>query len=123
MKKGFTLIELLAVIVIIALIAVIAIPTVLGVINKARKGAMDDDAKLILDTINRERNINPDFIPTDVTKGTIESMLHIKDDNYASIVVTMVDGKPKVVVTGQGKFDGLTAYGTKDNLKVVDYLI
>ena len=38
-KTGFTLIELLAVIVILAIIALIATPTILGVIEKARKGA------------------------------------------------------------------------------------
>ncbi len=38
-KKGFTLIELLAVIVILAIIAMIAVPTVLSIIEKARKGA------------------------------------------------------------------------------------
>ncbi len=38
-KKGFTLIELLAVIVILAIIALIATPMIMGVIEKARKGA------------------------------------------------------------------------------------
>ena len=40
-KKGFTLIELLAVIVILAIIAIIATPTILGVIEKARKEATE----------------------------------------------------------------------------------
>ncbi len=38
-KKGFTLIELLAVIVILAIIALIATPMIMGVIEKAKKGA------------------------------------------------------------------------------------
>ncbi len=38
-KKGFTLIELLAVIVILAIVALIATPMIMGVIEKARKGA------------------------------------------------------------------------------------
>lgn len=42
MKKGFTLIELLAVIVILVIIALIAIPVILGVVDKARKGAFKD---------------------------------------------------------------------------------
>ena len=36
-EKGFTLVELLAVIVILAVIALIAVPTILGVIDKAKK--------------------------------------------------------------------------------------
>ena len=43
-KKGFTLIELLAVIVILAIIAVITAPTILGVIEGARKDAAKDKA-------------------------------------------------------------------------------
>ena len=41
-KKGFTLIELLAVIVVLAVIALIATPTILGVIDKAQKGSLQD---------------------------------------------------------------------------------
>ena len=42
MKKGFTLIELLAVIVILAIVALIAVPTILNVINDAKKNALKD---------------------------------------------------------------------------------
>ena len=41
-NKGFTLIELLAVIIILAIIALIAVPTVMGIIDDARKGAAED---------------------------------------------------------------------------------
>jgi len=41
-KKGFTLIELLAVIVILAIIALISVPIILGVIDKAKRGAFKD---------------------------------------------------------------------------------
>ena len=40
-EKGFTLIELLAVIVILAVIALIATPMIMGVIDEARKGALE----------------------------------------------------------------------------------
>ncbi len=43
-KKGFTLIELLAVIVILAIIALIATPMIMDVIDKARKGAVENSA-------------------------------------------------------------------------------
>lgn len=45
-KRGFTLIELLAVIVILAIIALIAVPIVLGVIDKAKRGAFEDSVKV-----------------------------------------------------------------------------
>lgn len=40
-QKGFTLIELLAVIVILAIIALIATPMIMGVIDKAKRGAAE----------------------------------------------------------------------------------
>ena len=43
-SKAFTLIELLAVIVVLAIIAMIAIPVILGVIDKAKLGALKDSA-------------------------------------------------------------------------------
>lgn len=48
-EKGFTLIELLAVIVILAIIALISTPIIIGVIEKARKGAFEDSAYGVLD--------------------------------------------------------------------------
>ena len=57
-KKGFTLIELLAVIVILAIIALIATPTILGVIEKARKGATEQSALGYIDAIEKQIMIN-----------------------------------------------------------------
>ncbi len=50
-KKGFTLIELLAVIVILAIILVIAVPAVLNIQNNAKIGAFEDQALLIVKSI------------------------------------------------------------------------
>ncbi len=57
-KKGFTLIELLAVIVILAIIALIATPTILGVIEKAKKGAAEASALGYIDAIEKQIMIN-----------------------------------------------------------------
>ncbi len=57
-KKGFTLIELLAVIVILAIIALIATPTILSVIEKARKGATEQSALGYIDAIEKQIMIN-----------------------------------------------------------------
>ena len=53
-NKGFTLIELLAVIVILAIIALIATPTILGVIEKARKGAAESSALGYIDAVEKQ---------------------------------------------------------------------
>ena len=57
-KTGFTLIELLAVIIILAIIALIATPTILGVIEKARKGASEQSALGYIDAVEKQVAIN-----------------------------------------------------------------
>lgn len=52
-KKGFTLIELLAVIVILAIIALIATPMIMGVIDKAKKGAAESSALGYIDAVEK----------------------------------------------------------------------
>lgn len=52
-KKGFTLIELLAVIVILAIIALIATPMIMGVIDKAKKGAVEASANGYIDAVEK----------------------------------------------------------------------
>jgi len=49
-KKGFTLIELLAVIVVLAIIALITTPMIMNVIEKAKKGALEDSAYGLIDS-------------------------------------------------------------------------
>ncbi len=46
-KKGFTLIELLAVIVILSVLILIALPSVLNIMNKARRDAFKDEVASI----------------------------------------------------------------------------
>ena len=57
-RKGFTLIELLAVIVILAIIALIATPTILGVIETARKGSAEQSALGYIDAVEKQVAIN-----------------------------------------------------------------
>jgi prepilin-type N-terminal cleavage/methylation domain-containing protein len=57
-RKGFTLIELLAVIVILAIIALIATPTILGVIERAKKGSYEQSANGYVDAIEKQIAIN-----------------------------------------------------------------
>lgn len=69
-SKGFTLIELLAVIVILAIIALIATPTILGVIEKARKGAAESSALGYIDAVEKQIAINTlDYNKANITDG------------------------------------------------------
>ena len=52
-QKGFTLIELLAVIVILAIIALIATPMIMDVIDKAKKGAIENSALGYVDGVEK----------------------------------------------------------------------
>ena len=51
-KKGFTLVELLGVIVILAVIALIAVPTILGVIDKAKRSSLQDSGYGLVEADN-----------------------------------------------------------------------
>lgn len=52
MKKGFTLIELLAVIVILAVVALIATGSIIQMVDRAEKGALEDSAYGIIEAGN-----------------------------------------------------------------------
>ena len=76
-KNGFTLIELLAVIVILAIIAIIAVPTILGVIDKARKGAAESSALGYIDAVEKQTAIN--LLDNDATNDIKEGTYEIAD--------------------------------------------
>ena len=70
-NKGFTLIELLAVIVILAIIALIATPTILGVVETARKGAAESSVLGYVDAVEKQAMINEmdDKTDNDISEG------------------------------------------------------
>ena len=70
-RKGYTLVELLAVIVILAIIALIAVPIVLGVIDKARRGAAKSSVLGYVEAIE-----------TKVIQGMLENKNYIDKDDY-----------------------------------------
>ena len=53
-KKGFTLIELLTVIAILAVILLIAAPTILGVLDKARKNTFKNQVLLYVEAVKTQ---------------------------------------------------------------------
>ena len=70
-NKGFTLIELIAVIVVLAIIALIAVPTILKVVEKARKGAAESSALGYVDAVEKSIILNP-----------MKNLEEIKDGEY-----------------------------------------
>ena len=101
MKKGFTLIELLAVIVILAIIALIATPMILGIIEKARKGAAEASALGYIDAVEKLSVLSNLNGNTPLSAGTYEvatlnSKVELKGTKPTSGNVT-VNSKGEVI--------------------------
>ena len=136
-NKGFTLIELLAVIVILAIIALIATPTILGVIETARKGSAEQSALGYIDAVekqvaidmldetNKKVTIKADnTIDVPVTGLTVKGTAPDADSN-SSITINATTGiisSAKLQITLSGKaycvdYDGTKATATAGNCK------
>ena len=113
MKKGFTLIELLAVIVILAIIALIATPTILGVVENARKGAAESSALGYIDAVEKQKAIN---LMNDDDSDDLEQDIYNLPLNQYKVKVKgkMPDaGWIEVLKTGVGRY----------SLKIGDYVV
>ncbi len=92
-KKGFTLLELLAVIIILAIIALVTTPTILNVINNARRDAAKDKAWGIMKAV--------EFAYTQEQSSTGETVALPIEVGFAK------GSKPTVVESGaEIKFSG-----------------
>ncbi|MDD4298405.1 MAG: FISUMP domain-containing protein [Bacilli bacterium] len=111
-KKGFTLVELLAVIVILAIILAISIPGITRVIENTTVSAFLSDAKMIIKTVENKRLTDENYLPTNLSE------LNISDGNYNNVTFSVVEGKVYVKIIGQNKWEGLTACGTYQNMRV-----
>lgn len=106
-KKGFTLIELLAVIVILTVIMLIATPTILGVIEDARKGAAKNSAMGYIDAL--EKQIMADQLKEGgaaswvSTTITATNAISIRGDDPESVNINVSGG---MITGGTIKFGG-----------------
>lgn len=118
-KKGFTLIELLAVIVVLAIILAIAIPSITGIINSARKGSFESDAKMVLQAVKYKKLEDDSFNPLLVTKDNIQEKLGLSGDKYTQVKFSMEE-ELTLILVGTDKWNGFTACGTIQDMKVVE---
>ena len=107
--KGFTLIELLAVIVILAIIALIAVPTITGIVEKSKMGAVEQSANGYNDAINKQMALNQmdSNDENDINKGIIDAPF---------------DEKYNLKVKGQTPTKGWV-FVNKDGTSVYSYVI
>ena len=104
-NKGFTLIELLAVIVILAIIALIATPTILGVIETARKGSAEQSALGYIDAI--EKQVAIDMLEEVEANKVIAIPSTTSGNDIKGVIKLPVD---KLVVKGTAPKAGSNSY-------------
>ena len=124
-RKGFTLIELLAVIVILAIIAMIATPTILGVIEKARKGAAEQSALGYVDAVEMQVSLNSlDLEKEDIKDGvyTVSQLkkLEVSIKGQSPSDESWVKIKNGRVVAYSLKFGRYTITLDENNNKVIE---
>lgn len=118
LTKGFTLVELLAVIVILAIILAIAVPTITGIIKKATKNAFEQDAKMVLKTIDFKVMQDPAYDVETINVDKIKTDLKLGNENYANVFVIRENKDLRIIILGKNKWAGLIAAGTYKNIKV-----
>lgn len=122
---AFTLIELIAVMVILAVILSITVPIISGIIRPATISAFKSDAKLLLRSLNLELSQNADLDVANITVENIDEILQLSSQNYKAVNVEAIDSGTTlnsfaIRIEGQGKWDGLYACGTYQNMRVTD---
>lgn len=128
-KNGFTLVELLAVIVVLALIMVIAIPSVLDVMNQARRSSFVEYAqKAISNTLTEYAFDSSNSIPGagiyvyDINQD-LGSLHQGSYKGYVVVDATDVD-KPRYIITMWDdnyqlvSFDTSRGYPTNDTAEI-----
>jgi uncharacterized protein (TIGR02145 family)/prepilin-type N-terminal cleavage/methylation domain-containing protein len=120
-RKGFTLVELLAVIVIFAIILAISIPTITGIIDNATKNAFVSDTKMLIKVIEYKLLEDEGYNIEYIDKDKVYNDLKLPNDNYGDVSVEKdADGNIYLTIEGTGKWAGLIACGTYQNMVVGD---
>ena len=99
-RKGFTLIELLAVIVILAIIALITVPLLIGIVDKAKIGALKDSAYGLIESADLYYAQNMGKLEG-YTKIEIEDGKQTSDTTLA--YKGKIDGNGIIIISKEGK--------------------
>lgn len=109
-KKGFTLVELLAVIVILGVLLIIAVPAVTRLISSSRQGAADDQALMVLKSL--------ELCNTNELKSCSSTDLANYYEGDTKDVTITYDANGQMTVF-QVYFNGYTVKVTGSNLSVL----
>ena len=121
-RKGFTLIELLGVIVVLAVIAIITTPVILGIIEKSKKGALQNSGYGLVEAgiLYHAEYQNSQTVRFDIKDNQIRTKEENKIDYKGSIKdgTILVNNQGEVTVCiNDGKYAAYKNY--KDNKIIV----
>ena len=121
-RKGFTLIELLGVIVVLAVIAIITTPVILGVIEKSKKGALQNSGYGLIEAgiLYHAEYQNSQTVRFDIKNNQIRTKEENKIDYKGSIKdgTILINNQGEVTVCiNDGKYAAYKNY--KDNKIIV----
>ena len=121
-RKGFTLIELLGVIVVLAVIAIITTPVILGVIEKSKKGALQNSGYGLVEAgiLYHAEYQNSQTVRFDIKNNQIRTKEENKIDYKGSIKdgTILINNQGEVTVCiNDGKYAAYKNY--KDNKIIV----
>ena len=119
-KKGFTLVELLAVVVVLAVVSIIAIPITINIIENARKGALEDSARGLMDAANNyyathSKDMDDAYVDFVIVNGkqTSSEKLNYKG-SVENAYLRLVDAKTMALCIDDGKYYAVKNLDNKD---------
>ncbi len=74
---------------------------------------------MVLKSVNLRMLKEDKFDPLIVTKENMLEQIGVDSSNYVQVTFERLPQEAKMILVGTGKWEGLTAYGTVDELTVV----
>ncbi|MFA5408692.1 MAG: DUF5011 domain-containing protein, partial [Bacilli bacterium] len=82
--------------------------------------AFENNVKLLLKSVEYAKLNDSALDPTTITKENMKETIDMEPEKYAEVTFTVTDEQVSVVAVGAENWDGLTAYGTSADMRVVD---
>lgn len=122
-RKAFVLVELLAVIVILAIILAIAVPAISNILFKSKRNTFESSVRTIIKTVDTKRSAENNYDITKINVDNLNSEMGIDNTNYESVEANLIANEIYIKIIGKNKWEGLGAYGTKNNLTISSVVI